>query len=586
MQEEIIAAALRGEDSLVIMPTGGGKSVCFQVPAMLLDGLTIVVSPLISLMKDQVDGLREVGIPAAALNSNQTLEENVRIENDCLSGRTKLLYVSPETLVGRLPYFANALQISLIAVDEAHCISQWGHDFRPEYTQLDAVRQALPNVPIMALTATADRVTRADICKQLQLREPHVFLASFDRPNLSLTVIQGFNEAEKSKALLRFIGAHVGQSGIVYCLAKKTTEKVAEKLAAKGLRVGVYHAGKSSAERNAVQQAFADDSIQIVVATIAFGMGIDKSNVRWIVHYNLPKSIENYYQEIGRAGRDGDPADTLLFYNVSDIIKLEHFVRESGQREVEEEKLQRMRDYAEARICRRKILLNYFGENRQDDCHNCDVCRNPPRLFDGTTLAQKALSAIARCNEQITMRTAVDILFGKYSPTIAANHYDQIKTFGCGHDVPLMHWNKYMLQFLMQGLFDMAYDEENHLKITAFGKDVLYGRARIELAEISAPQPVERKPKKTARKSTRPLFEAETTEAAFDPELFERLKTLRLTLANAQGLPAYVVFTDKVLRALATLKPKTLEEFGRIPGIGEFKQKKYGATFLELILER
>lgn len=384
-QEAIVRAVLEGKDCLVLMPTGGGKSICYQIPALIREGTAIVVSPLISLMKDQVEALQAAGIAACALNSGQSESENLRIRQECKAGRIRLLYLSPEMLLTELYHLVADLQVSLVAIDEAHCVSQWGHDFRPEYAQLGAARQALPGVPFIALTATADKVTRQDIVRQLRLDGCHTFIASFDRPNLSLDVERGLSGKDKLDALLRFVRRHRDESGIIYCLSRKNTEKLAEELVRKSLDAAPYHAGLTPDERDRVQTEFIRDQLQIVVATVAFGMGIDKSNVRWVVHYQLPKSIESFYQEIGRAGRDGLPADTLLFYNYADIIQLTKFAEESGQREINRERLDRMREYAEADVCRRRILLNYFGETTAHDCGNCDICKNPPSASTATS---------------------------------------------------------------------------------------------------------------------------------------------------------------------------------------------------------
>ena len=583
LQEEIIRHILDGNDALVLMPTGGGKSICYQLPALLREGTAVVVSPLISLMKDQVEALCANGISAGALNSSNDETENAALRRACMEGRLKLLYISPEKLLAEANYLLRDMHISLFAIDEAHCISQWGHDFRPEYAQMGILHQQFPHVPIIALTATADKITREDIIRQLHLNHPRTFISSFDRPNLSLTVKRGYQQKEKSKTILDFIARHPGESGIIYCMSRSKTESVAQMLQKQGIRTAVYHAGLSPARRDEAQDDFINDRVQVVCATIAFGMGIDKSNVRWVIHYNLPKSIESFYQEIGRAGRDGLPSDTLLFYSLADLILLTKFATDSGQEGINLEKLQRMQQYAESDICRRRILLSYFGETADHDCGNCDVCKNPPERFDGTIIVQKALSAIARTEQQISTGVLVDILRGTMSPEVVSKGYQQLKTFAAGREVPARDWHDYLLQMLQLGYFEIAYNENNHLKITSTGSDVLFGRATARLVVIRREETNETK---QGRKRKAPLPGKELPLGLPDTEneaLFEALRKLRKHLADEEALPAYIVLSDKVLHLLSTSRPATIEEFGNISGIGEYKKKKYGKEFVALI---
>ena len=583
-QQEIIEHVMQGKDALVLMPTGGGKSICYQIPALTMSGTAIVISPLISLMKDQVETLRANGIEAEALNSGNDPAVDTVIRRKCISGSMKLLYISPEKLMSEIDYLLSHIQISLFAIDEAHCISQWGHDFRPEYTQLGILREKFPHVPIMALTATADKITRGDILKQLNITGAQEFISSFDRPNLSLSVKRGYKAAEKMHFILNFIKARPMEAGIIYCLSRKNTEKVASDLQKKGINAAPYHAGLSTFERNQTQEKFKNDQLSVVCATIAFGMGIDKSNVRWVIHYNMPKSIESFYQEIGRAGRDGAPADTVLFYSLADIVQLTEFARQSGQQDVNMDKLRRMQEYAESSVCRRRILLNYFSEQTDHDCGNCDVCENPPRRFDGTRYVQMALSAAKRTTETVRISTIIEIVKGIRSPYVIRHGYDQLKTFGVGKDITTNDWQDYLLQMLQMGFIEIAYNDGNKVKVTNIGEDVLYGRKSAQLCVIDHSVKEERKkPRLKLEIPTITIPGLPPTTGIEDMKLFEALRSLRLTCANEEGFPPYIVFSDKVLHALATIKPTTIEQFGNISGIGEHKKEKYGNRFVALI---
>ena len=583
LQKDIILHTIDGGDSLVLMPTGGGKSLCFQMAALMMDGMAVIVSPLISLMKDQVEGLRMNGIAAEALNSSNDERYNHDIINRCMDGKVKMLYISPERLVsGVLAILQNA-KVSLFAVDEAHCISGWGHDFRPEYTQLGQLKQLFPNVPIMALTATADKITKEDILVQLSIKDAKNYISSFDRPNLSLDVKRGYSAKDKLRSIEELIRRHSGESGIIYCLARKTTETLAAKLKQDGFSVGVYHAGMPNSERNQVQDDFRNDRVQVICATIAFGMGIDKSNVRFVVHYNLPKSIENFYQEIGRGGRDGLPCETILFYNLQDIITLRKFADESGQKEINLDKLLRMQEYAEAQVCRRRILLNYFGEISEKDCGNCDVCHTPPQMFDGTTIVQKALSAIVRTKENIGFTLMVDILRGTLSPDVVINKYNEIKTFGVGRDISARDWHDYLLQMLQMGFFEIAYNENRHLHITPLGQKVLYGKSQVPLAIINR----EEFTVKSRRKKQHQEREAEwvTVGQGQLDDLYSRLREVRRKVAAEIGKPAFIVMSDKSLQDLVLKRPTTLEAMADVYGFGEYKAKAYGKPFIETIIQ-
>ncbi|MCG9880751.1 MAG: DNA helicase RecQ [Bacteroidia bacterium] len=572
LQEEIIQGILQAKDTLVLMPTGGGKSICFQVPALLLPHLTLVVSPLIALMKDQVDALKANGISAAYLNSSMDEASQYDLLEQIKNERVKLLYVSPEKLLTLIPFFSSQVTISLIAIDEAHCISAWGHDFRPEYTRLKQLKEVWPQVPIIALTATADKITRKDILHQLSLQNPEVFIASFDRPNLSLTVRFGVKKKKKMEEIISFIHARAKESGIIYCLSRKATEEMAADLQAYGISADYYHAGMSAEERSRVQEEFINDKTKVICATIAFGMGIDKSNVRFVIHNSLPKNMEGYYQEIGRAGRDGLPSDTLLYYSLGDVIMLRNFIEESGQKELNLEKLNRMQQYAEAPICRRKILLAYFGETLSDDCHNCDVCKQPKKLFDGTELVQKALSALHRTNQSVGTNMLIDIIRGSHRKEIIESQFHLLKTYGVGKDKSFFEWQQLILQMINLGLLEIAYDESNSLKITDFGNQILYGRQRIQLVQPEITNDFTGKTK---------TYQKTYTEQDQEELLFEKLRASRRVLAEKENVPAYIIFSDATLKEIVSKKPQSLAEFIHVNGMGEHKVKKYGNTLLK-----
>lgn len=579
LQKEIIDNLIQGKNCLVLMPTGGGKSICYQIPAMILPGITLVVSPLIALMKDQVETLKANGIAAAFINSSLSLATQQQIWSDCRSGKIKLLYVAPEkicTLHG-ISDDVRRLTLSLLAVDEAHCISSWGHDFRPEYRQLSQIREIFPQVPVVALTATADRVTRKDILNQLHISDAAVFISSFDRPNLSLTVWPG---QERKKQVLSFLKTQSGNSGIIYCLSRKTTEDLSETLQNAGYRAGYYHAGMDAAQRNTIQEGFLKDEIQIICATIAFGMGIDKSNIRWILHYNLPNNVESYYQEIGRAGRDGLAADTILFYSYGDVMTRLDMIANSEaddeQKELRRAKLERMKLYAESQICRRRILLSYFNEETVSDCGNCDVCKNPRAKIDGTILAQKALSAISRCGEKVPMTHLIEILRGNMTKIIIENGWESIKTFGAGRDLKSEHWMDYLMQMLNSGVMDIAYDEGHAFKLNNRSRSILKGEYQVLLTQAQSIGE-----RMAGRKDVK--SEKQKIKESADDQLFEILRKTRKEIADSQGVPPYVIFIDTTLKDMVLLKPNSPSQMQNIQGMGQAKWEKYGAAFLRSI---
>ncbi len=570
-QKDIIETVYHNKDCLVVMPTGGGKSICYQIPALMKPGLTLVISPLISLMQDQVSSLRANGVNAAFLNSSQSLSEQNSLIEELMMAEIRLLYVSPEKLMSEdVIRLLGRIKVNLIAVDEAHCISQWGHDFRPEYAMLGRIRDIVPETPVVALTATADRLTRQDIAEKLNLKDPEIYVASFDRPNLHLKVLPG---RKRFQEISSFIRTRPGQSGIIYCLSRKSTEAIATKLQAQGIKAAFYHAGMTGKARHRVQEQFLNDEVPIICATIAFGMGIDKPNVRWVIHYNLPKNIEGYYQEIGRAGRDGLPSDTVLFYSYGDVIQQQRFLEESGQREVMETKLERMQQYATASMCRRRILLQYFGESLPKDCGHCDVCDSPPEQFDGTILVQKALSAVARVREQAGMQMIIDILRGSQRQDLLAKGYQQIKTYGAGRDVPARDWQEYMIQMINLGLLDIAYEYGNVLTLTDRSKEVLLGQQRVSLVKPT---------REAAKTSSRPEPTLSQKDLFFR-DLEHKLKIWRKEQAAAEGLRPYHVFTDATLESLIRELPLLEDDLPDVQGLGAQKQKKYGTEIRRII---
>ena len=586
-QAEIINSVLQNKDVLALMPTGGGKSICFQIPALIKEGITIVISPLIALMKDQVESLKANGIEAEFLNSSLSSLEEYDIVDKCKSGAIKLLYVSPEKLISSINGLLRELPISLFEVDEAHCISQWGHDFRPEYTKMGMIRDVFPTIPFIALTATADKITRKDIITQLQLNEPDVYISSFNRSNLSLSVRAGLKPENKLKEIVQFIKSKPNESGIIYCLSRSGTEKLSASLNAAGIKSSFYHAGMSNDDRSRTQELFINDDLKIVCATIAFGMGIDKSNVRWVIHYNLPKAIEGYYQEIGRAGRDGLTSDTILFYNSADLQMLLRFAQDGKFADINIAKLRRMQDYAEAKICRRRILLNYFSEEYTENCGNCDVCKNPPTYIDGKIIAQKILSGIIRTEEKVGNTMLINILRGSQNKDLLAAGYDKLKTYGVGKEFTYEEWSLYILQLLQLGIIEMAYDEGFLLKVTELGIRVLKSDEALQLTKAIPREKIE-KVTSTLRRaqgdSATRGEKFETLSVAEPSDIFEHLRLLRKELATRDNMPPYVVFSDKSLKEMEAALPRTKEEMLNISGVGEIKFEKYGYLFLEKII--
>jgi ATP-dependent DNA helicase RecQ len=575
-QEEIIQHVLDKKDTVVLMPTGGGKSICFQIPALIFEGTTLVISPLISLMKDQVEALKRNGIPAEYVNSTLSEDKKNSIREDLINNKLKLIYAAPETLFSKTESWISGFDFSLVAIDEAHCVSMWGHDFRPEYTQIKKYRDTKPETPFIALTATADKLTRLDIQNHTGLKSPRLFLSSFDRPNINLRVQGNLPKKKKVTEIVDFIESHPKESGIIYCLSRKETESMKADLMAQGIKTGCYHAGLSAEVRFNTQDDFLSDRIQVVCATVAFGMGIDKSDVRWVIHNNLPKNVEGYYQEIGRAGRDGLPAQALLYYNYRDVKLLVDFAKDSTQSEVLIEKVNRMVQYAEATSCRRKILLSYFSQNLKNDCGNCDVCAKPPKKFEGTILCQMALSGVTRADESLSTLLLIDLIRGAKTADIFQQELHLLKTYGVGKEHSWKEWSHYITEMKNLGLFEIAYDQGMKLKITPFGNEVLYGKHNIHLSVFEEKIIV-----KEVKKSER----SKPTILAGDEMLFDRLRILRKKMAVAENVPPYIIFSDASLNDMTVKKPTNSKQFLDIHGVGQTKADKYAAEFCQLIVE-
>ena len=577
-QEAIIEHVASGGDGLVVMPTGGGKSLCYQIPALIRDGVAVVVSPLIALMQDQVDALLQVGVRAGYLNSTLTFDEVREIEDDARAGSLDLLYVAPERLMGeRTLALLDRLRIALFAIDEAHCVSQWGHDFRPEYLQLSVLHERYPGVPRIALTATADAPTRREIAERLGLRDARIFVSGFDRPNIRYAIVPKRNAREQ---LLRFLDAeHRGHAGIVYCLSRRKVEETARWLRGRGYDALPYHAGMNAEERKLHQDAFVREDAVIIVATIAFGMGIDKPDVRFVAHLDLPKSIESYYQETGRAGRDGTPADAWMAYGLSDVITLRQMVEGSGadeqRKRLEVRKLDAMLGLCELTTCRRQTLLAYFGDEGTGPCANCDNCIAPPQAWDATQAAQMALSCVYRTGQRFGAGYVTDVLLGKDNERIRSFGHQRLSTFGIGADIDASTWRSVFRQLVARGLMSVDVEGFGSLKLTEASRSVLRGACEVHVRRDAAA------PKKRRREPV-----ARAARAALGPEhqaLFDALRARRRELATAQGVPPYVIFHDTTLEAMAEQQPRTREEFAALPGVGEKKLERYATAFIEVI---
>ncbi len=577
LQQEAIESVMDGKDVLLVLPTGGGKSICFQIPALAKPGLSLVISPLIALMNDQVLALKENGIEAYSLHSNIDYDEKIRISNAIEAGDAKLIYMSPEGLLNeKMMSYISSKDINLIAVDEAHCVSMWGNDFRPDYVKLSSLKTHFPDVPIMAVTATADKATQQDIVTTLQMKGAQQYVGSFERENITITALPGLKRMQQ---ILAFLADRPGESGIIYCTSRKSTQQLADKLNAEGIDAACYHAGLDSQIREQVHQDFIYDRTKVVCATIAFGMGIDKSNIRFVIHYNLSKNIESYYQEIGRAGRDGSEAEALLFFSYADISQLKRFIDDSAAedtyKQVQHAKLDRMWEFSNTAHCRTNIILSYFNEYKSEGCGHCDNCLNPPETFDGTQYTQMALSGVYRAQERITSNILIDILRGSSKQEIMMNDYHRLKTYGVGRELPYPDWRSYLTQIIHQGILSIDYSDGGRLKLTPLSHEVLFESRQVNLVKFVW-QDKKAKPAKAA---------VTVNREDVDKDLFVELRSLRTRLANEQGVPAYVIFPNKTLEELAAVKPQTKVAFSQINGVGKLKLEKYADDFIQKIKE-
>ncbi|KGQ71525.1 ATP-dependent DNA helicase RecQ [Chelonobacter oris] len=572
-QQQVIEAVLDGQDTLVVMATGSGKSLCYQVPALCFAGLTLVISPLISLMKDQVDQLLSNGVEAAYLNSSQSFAEQQQVQNKAISGELKLLYISPEKVMTTGFFqFIRQCRVSFIAIDEAHCISQWGHDFRPEYTALGGLKKSFPDTPVMALTATADQATRQDILQYLDFNRPYLYIGSFDRANIRYTLVEKYKAVEQ---MCRFVLGQKGKSGIVYCNSRKKTEQLCESLSKRGINCAPYHAGMEITQREATQLAFQRDNIQVVVATVAFGMGINKSNVRFVLHFDLPRSIEAYYQETGRAGRDDLPAEAVMLYDPADYAWLNKMLLEKAdnkQRQIEQHKLQAMGAFAESQTCRRLVLLNYFGEHRNTPCKNCDICLDPPKSYDGLLDAQKVMSVIYRVGQNFGIHYVVAVLRGLQNQRIKEYGHDKLSVFAIGKTQSQEYWFNVIRQLIHLGYIEQNIMQFSALRLTEAARPILRGETALSLAMPRLSMSVIQRSQSSGLKN-------------YDKDLFARLRFLRKQIADRESIPPYIVFNDATLQEMAQLLPTSQTEMLQINGVGLRKLDRFAQPFIALIKE-